>query len=85
VKETNQEPVNIDVSVAAVEFRRKVDGAIKRKVLIAKQIAEIDKSIIDKKNNRAAIRAIDKDPEKMIKGLESEKKGLERQAETAKS
>jgi hypothetical protein len=86
VKEKKQEPANIDASIAAAaEFRQKVDAAIERKVSIAKRIAEIDKSIVDKKNNRAAIRAIDKDPEKMIKELESEKKGLERQAETVKT
>ncbi len=86
MNEKKQEPVNIDVSMAAAaEFRQNVDAAIERKVSIAKRIAELDKSIVDKKNNRAAIRAIDKDPEKMIKELESEKKGLERQAETVKS
>jgi len=86
VKENKQEPVNIDVSIAAAaEFQQKVDAAIERKVSIAKRVAEIDKSIVDKKNNRAAIRAIDKDPERMIKELESEKKGLERQAEAVKT
>ncbi len=86
MKEKKQEPVNIDVSMAAAaEFREKVDAAIERKVSIAKQVAELDKSIVDKKNNRAAIRAIDKDPEKMIKESESERKGLALQAETVKS
>ena len=86
MKEKKQEPVNIDISkAAAAEFKNRVDAAIERKGSIAKRITEIDKSIVDKKNNRAAIRAIDKDPEKMIRELESDKRDLERQAQTAKS
>jgi hypothetical protein len=60
VSNTSEARAALDASaLAATEFRNKAEAARERKIAIMKRIAEIDKSIVDKKNNRAAIRAID--------------------------
>jgi hypothetical protein len=74
-----KEPVRIDESDAAKEFLNKSEAARERIEAIKKRITEKDKSLIDKRGNRGAIRAVDRDPEKEIKALESEKKDLDRQ------
>ncbi len=72
-------PVSINESDPTKEFCNKSDAARERRVAIEKRIAAIDSLILDKRNNRGAIRALDRDPEKEIKALESDRRDLDRQ------
>jgi hypothetical protein len=78
-----KKPVSIDECDSGKEFCDKSDSVRERIETIKRRITEIDKALLDKRSNRGAIRAVDRDPEKEIKALESEKKDLDRQVQLA--
>jgi hypothetical protein len=79
----DKKPVSNHESDSVKEFCNKSDAVRERIEAIKRRITEIDNSLLDKRTNRGAIRAVDRDPEKEIKALESEKKDLDRQLQLA--